>query len=278
MANTLVLALVLLGVLIARRPSGWSCPDCAGGPQPPLATGTEVERPAEEDSPARRSRRPEPDLSTGVAGRAAAGARARAGLEVARADRRPAGAAARPAVPLAERVRQGPARPALPRPARRRRLGRDRGEPDHRRRRRRGDPRDRRPAARAHPGARHPLRRRAARAARRGAGRRARPEPGPHRCRPTPQRRQAGGAAGGRRQRLRQDHHLRQDRPGAGRRRPHACVLGAADTFRAAAADQLATWAGRVGAEVVRGPEGGDPAASRSTRSSGASRPAWTRC
>ncbi|MGE5828210.1 MAG: signal recognition particle-docking protein FtsY, partial [Micromonosporaceae bacterium] len=38
-------------------------------------------------------------------------------------------------------------------------------------------------------------------------------------------------------------------------------VLGAADTFRAAAADQLATWAGRVGAEVVRGPEAGDPAA-----------------
>jgi fused signal recognition particle receptor len=38
-------------------------------------------------------------------------------------------------------------------------------------------------------------------------------------------------------------------------------VLGAADTFRAAAADQLATWASRVGAEVVRGPERGDPAA-----------------
>lgn len=37
-------------------------------------------------------------------------------------------------------------------------------------------------------------------------------------------------------------------------------VLGAADTFRAAAADQLQTWAARVGAEVVRGPEGGDPA------------------
>jgi fused signal recognition particle receptor len=30
--------------------------------------------------------------------------------------------------------------------------------------------------------------------------------------------------------------------------------------FRAAAADQLETWAGRVGAEVVRGPEGSDPA------------------
>jgi len=37
-------------------------------------------------------------------------------------------------------------------------------------------------------------------------------------------------------------------------------VLGAADTFRAAAADQLATWGERVGVEVVRGPEGGDPA------------------
>jgi fused signal recognition particle receptor len=40
----------------------------------------------------------------------------------------------------------------------------------------------------------------------------------------------------------------------------HTVVLGAADTFRAAAADQLATWAGRVGADVVRGPEGADPA------------------
>jgi fused signal recognition particle receptor len=37
-------------------------------------------------------------------------------------------------------------------------------------------------------------------------------------------------------------------------------VLGAADTFRAAAADQLQTWGDRVGATVVRGPEGGDPA------------------
>ncbi len=37
-------------------------------------------------------------------------------------------------------------------------------------------------------------------------------------------------------------------------------VMGAADTFRAAAADQLETWGSRVGAAVVRGPEGGDPA------------------
>jgi len=37
-------------------------------------------------------------------------------------------------------------------------------------------------------------------------------------------------------------------------------ILGAADTFRAAAADQLQTWGDRVGAPVVRGPEAGDPA------------------
>lgn len=37
-------------------------------------------------------------------------------------------------------------------------------------------------------------------------------------------------------------------------------VLGAADTFRAAAADQLQTWGERVGATVVRKHEGADPA------------------
>jgi fused signal recognition particle receptor len=37
-------------------------------------------------------------------------------------------------------------------------------------------------------------------------------------------------------------------------------LLGAADTFRAAAADQLQTWGERVGAETVRGKEGADPA------------------
>lgn len=40
----------------------------------------------------------------------------------------------------------------------------------------------------------------------------------------------------------------------------HTVVMGAADTFRAAASEQLATWGARVGAEVVRGPEGADPA------------------
>jgi fused signal recognition particle receptor len=38
-------------------------------------------------------------------------------------------------------------------------------------------------------------------------------------------------------------------------------VMAAGDTFRAAAADQLALWAERVGADLVRGAEGGDPAA-----------------
>jgi fused signal recognition particle receptor len=37
-------------------------------------------------------------------------------------------------------------------------------------------------------------------------------------------------------------------------------VLGAADTFRAAAAEQLTTWGDRLGFRVVRGSEGADPA------------------
>ncbi len=44
---------------------------------------------------------------------------------------------------------------------------------------------------------------------------------------------------------------------GEGRR----VVLGAADTFRAAAVEQLTIWAKRVGAEIVTGPSGSDPAA-----------------
>jgi fused signal recognition particle receptor len=40
----------------------------------------------------------------------------------------------------------------------------------------------------------------------------------------------------------------------------HSVVLGAGDTFRAAAGEQLEVWAGRVGAPVVRGKDGADPA------------------
>ena len=43
---------------------------------------------------------------------------------------------------------------------------------------------------------------------------------------------------------------------GAGRK----VLMAAGDTFRAAAAEQLQTWAERAGAEFVRGSEGGDPA------------------
>ena len=39
------------------------------------------------------------------------------------------------------------------------------------------------------------------------------------------------------------------------------CVLAAADTFRAAAIDQLAVWADRVGVELIRQSEGADPSA-----------------
>ncbi len=37
-------------------------------------------------------------------------------------------------------------------------------------------------------------------------------------------------------------------------------VLGAGDTFRAAAVEQLTIWAQRLGAEIVTGPQGSDPA------------------
>jgi len=48
-------------------------------------------------------------------------------------------------------------------------------------------------------------------------------------------------------------HHFRRD----GR----SVLLGAGDTFRAAAADQLAVWGERTGSEVIRQQEGSDPAA-----------------
>jgi len=41
----------------------------------------------------------------------------------------------------------------------------------------------------------------------------------------------------------------------------HTCLLVAADTFRAAAIEQLETWGGRIGVDVVKGQYGGDSAA-----------------
>ena len=45
------------------------------------------------------------------------------------------------------------------------------------------------------------------------------------------------------------------------RKQGKSVLLGAGDTFRAAAVDQLAMWAGRVGAEIVKAAPGADPAA-----------------
>jgi fused signal recognition particle receptor len=41
----------------------------------------------------------------------------------------------------------------------------------------------------------------------------------------------------------------------------YSVILGAGDTFRAAASEQLQTWGERVGCDVISGPSGGDPAA-----------------
>ena len=45
------------------------------------------------------------------------------------------------------------------------------------------------------------------------------------------------------------------------RRQGRRVLLAAADTFRAAAMDQLKIWAQRAGVDIVTGPEGGDPGA-----------------
>ena len=63
-----------------------------------------------------------------------------------------------------------------------------------------------------------------------------------------------------RRQRHGQDDDDRQARTPAVRARPPVLV-GAADTFRAAADEQLEIWAERAGADFVGGSSGADPAA-----------------
>jgi fused signal recognition particle receptor len=48
-------------------------------------------------------------------------------------------------------------------------------------------------------------------------------------------------------------HYLQKDR--------HSILLAAADTFRAAAIEQLSIWATRLGVEIIKGPYNADPAA-----------------
>ena len=45
------------------------------------------------------------------------------------------------------------------------------------------------------------------------------------------------------------------------RRRGRTVLLAAADTYRAAAVEQLDIWAKRIGVDIVKGPQGGDPGA-----------------
>ena len=80
-----------------------------------------------------------------------------------------------------------------------------------------------------------------------------------------------------------QDHRPAASWPGRSIGDGRTVLLGAADTFRAAAADQLQTWGDRVGAQVVRSDRRAPtPPASPSTRSTRASSAAstwssWTR-
>ena len=63
-----------------------------------------------------------------------------------------------------------------------------------------------------------------------------------------------------RRQRHRQDHDRRQARAGAGRRRTGPCCSAPPTPSGPPRPTSCTTWGERVGAPIVRGPEGGDPA------------------
>ncbi len=93
-----------------------------------------------------------------------------------------------------------------------------------------------------------------------------------------PEGRRAGGGPGRRRQRRRQDHHLRQDRPGAGRRRSQRAARRGRHL-----PGRRRRPAGDLGLRgSARRPSGGPRPptrpASPSTPSSAASTPAWTPC
>ena len=63
-----------------------------------------------------------------------------------------------------------------------------------------------------------------------------------------------------RRQRQRQDDVDRQAGPIASSRKGKNVLLGAGDTFRAAAVEQLTIWSERIGVPIVTGPAGSHPA------------------
>ena len=99
----------------------------------------------------------------------------------------------------------------------------------------------------------------------------------PARARAAARRRALLGAAlgrlRGRGERRRQDHDHRQAGRGPGRPRAARCSSCAADTFRAAAAEQLEVWAERTGAAFHRGAEGADPVGGADRRAARGPRP-----
>ena len=275
-----VAAVILLVVLVVggRRPGG--APDA-----PPARA---ARRPAGRARPRWSARRPRTGRPAGprrpgvelppLVGRAAGG--------------RGAGRSRRPSRPPAGWSGCGPGCPArrtssaracsallVPRPPRRGRLGGDRGQPDHRRRRRRAPPGRSSSGCASGPGCSAPA-----------------PRPSCARCSPrswsrrstrswtaslrtAAARRPAGGAAGRRGQRRRQDHHLRQDRPGAGRRRPHGACSARPTPSGPPPPSSWPPGASRVGAETVRGPGGRRPGRGGVRRGqAGHRRPAWTPC
>ena len=165
-----------------------------------------------------------------------------------------AGAGAARAGPgeVAHRVRRPPAQRVRRR--RRRRLGRDRGDPDHGRRRggavdgrRRARPQAPRPVSRG--GGPRGARPRCSRRAMRSTGSRGR--------RSRAARRSCSSSASTARARPRPS----ASSPRASARNGRRVVLAAADTFRAAAIDQLRIWAQRTDSEIVAHAPNADPAA-----------------
>ena len=73
-----------------------------------------------------------------------------------------------------------------------------------------------------------------------------------------------------------EDHHHRESWRIATARKGRSVLLCAADTFRAAAIDQLEIWGQRTGTEVIRQQPGSDPSAVFSTLSKPRKRARWT--
>ncbi len=248
-----VLVVAVAGFVVPRRRGG-GLPPAPEQAVPPLRTGTQAPVEGEPEARAEPETEPEPRPGEGTLVDTTG-----PGLEV------PEPTAGR-LVRLRSRLSRsqntlgkGLLDAAVPGAPGRGHLGGGRGHPADRRRRRRADPGARRAAADPGQGARHPLRGRAARAAREELVTALQPDMDrtlhtvPHSDGHPAVVLVVGVNGTGK---TTTTGKLARVLVADGR----TVVLGAADTFRAAAADQLQTWGERVGARTVRGPEGGDPA------------------